>query len=314
MEHEMSELGGVILLRPQWLLALPIVALLASWSLRRAARLSGWDRAIDPPLLAALHRLGRILPGTSRRNLLPALTAGIITMGLVGPAREAGNASTFRNLDGLVIAMDLSGSVAESGRLPQARAAARLLVERAGSRPVGLIVYAGDAYLASPLTTDSRVLGTAVAAFDGETVPDPGSRPERALALARRVLIESRTVAGDIILISDGGGLAESALREAAALASVGGRVSTAYVEHLATPEGMLPASGRALLDRVALAGGGVTGDVLDPVGLADRIGSRPASRLAKSDLALLLWTDYGRYLLVLALLPALGLFRRASP
>jgi Ca-activated chloride channel family protein len=313
MESGMIELGNVILLRPQWLLALPVVVFVAFWSIRGAARLSGWDRAIDPPLLAALQQLGRVLPGTPRRNFLPALAAGLITLALAGPARQAGDASTFRNLDGLVVVMDLSRSVAEGGRLPQARAAARLLVERAGSRPVGLIVYAGDAYVASPLTTDLRALGAAIAALDGETVPDLGSRPERALALARRVLTESRTITGDIVLISDGGGDVEDALSEAASLKAAGGRISTAYVEAMATPEGM-PAPGRALMEKVARAGGGVTCDVLDPVGLVEAIGWRPASRLARSDLALLLWTDYGRYLLALALLPALGLFRRVSP
>lgn len=309
----MIEWGGVILLRPQWLLALPVVAFLALWSLRRATRLSGWDRAIDPPLLAALHRLGRVLPETPHSGMVPALLAGIIAISLVGPAREVSDASTFHNVDGLVLAMDLSRSVAEGGRLPQARAAARLLVERAGSRPVGLIVFAGDAYLASPLTTDSRALGASIAMLDGDTVPDPGSRPERALALARRVLADSRIIAGDVVLISDGGGT-EDAVREAASLAAAGARISTMYVEPLATPAGVPPTPGPALLDKVAGAGGGPTGDVLDPVRLVDRIGPPSAARLARSDLALLLWTDYGRYLLVLALLPALGLFRRISP
>jgi Ca-activated chloride channel family protein len=305
------EAAGFALLRPHWLLALPPVALAALWLARRATELSGWNRAIDPPLLAALQRLGRVLPGTPRRNLLPALTAGLIILALVGPAREVADAPTFRNLDGLVIAMDLSRSVAQGGRLPQARATARLVAERAGSRPAALVVYAGDAYLASPLTTDTRALGTTIAVLDGETVPDLGTRPERALALARRVLAQAQVVAGDIVLVSDGDRVTDAALRESEAAAAAGYRVSAIHVEPAAAVAGAPLPEGRGGLDRIARAGDGMAADVLDAERLADAIGAHPASQLASSNFAFLAWTDYGRYFLALALVPALALFRR---
>ena len=153
-----------------------------------------------------------------------------------------------------------------------------------------------------------------IALLDGETVPDRGSRPERALTSARRLLEESGVLAGDVVLISDGGGLDEAtqhdaALREARRLTEAGGRVSTLFVP--SAPAGGPTAPGRAPLEALAKASGGMSADVHDPFALARRLAERPASRLAESGLSALLWTDYGRYLLLAALLPALCLFRR---
>ncbi len=76
------------------------------------------------------------------------------------------------------------------------------------------MVFAGDAYLASQLSHDRRSLGTAMALLDGSFIPDPGSRPERGLALARASLAAAGLVTGDIPILSDGGGLGPAALDE----------------------------------------------------------------------------------------------------
>ena len=52
----------MILLRPEWLLALPLLAL-AGWLLhRQRGGLGGWDRVADPRLLQAMTALGRVEP------------------------------------------------------------------------------------------------------------------------------------------------------------------------------------------------------------------------------------------------------------
>jgi Ca-activated chloride channel family protein len=124
------------------------------------------------------------------------------------------------------------------------------------------------------------------------------------------VLVDAEIIAGDVVLISDGGGVSEAAIGEVELIRSAGGRVSTIHVEPAIVPAGM-PRAERAALDAVAAAGGGVAGDALNPLPIAEEAGRGSASRLAASDLTMLLWTDFGRYLLVLALLPALALFRR---
>ena len=58
----MIEVFGIELLRPQWFLALPVIAVIGYFSMPRGTALAGWDLAIDPALLAALHRLSVGLP------------------------------------------------------------------------------------------------------------------------------------------------------------------------------------------------------------------------------------------------------------
>ena len=306
----MIELLGITLLRPWWLAAIPLIVILSLVFARRITVLAGWDRAVDPVLLAALTQLGRVMPGGGSKRWFPALAAILIALALVGPARKTNDGTTFRNLDGLVIVMDLSRSVADGGHLPEARLAARYVADRAGSRAVALVVYAGDAYLASTFTTDAAALGTTIAALDGETIPDPGSRPERGLAVARQTLANANIISGDVVLVTDGGGIGKPALQEAEAIVSSGSRVSTLFVPANGTQANM-PRAERSVLEAIARVGGGVAGNALFPSSVAEDAGAGRATNLAAGNLAALVWTDYGRYLLLFALPPALALFRR---
>jgi len=303
--------AGIELLRPHWLLALPALALLFFVVAPRVTALAAWDRAVDPVLMAALQRLGRVVPGANRRNWFPLATAAAIALALVGPAREVRDAHVFRNLDGLILVVDLSRSVAEGGDLPAALTASRLVLQAAGTRPAALVVYGGDAYLASAFTQDHRALGMMIAVLDGKTVPNPGSRPERGLAAARRSLSDADVVAGDVVLVSDGGGIGDAAFREAADIAARGGRVSSLIVAARAGP----PSDGaqRTALEALARSGGGAVADVLDPGAIADLVGQKWTARHASGDFAALAWQDFGRFVLVLALFPALCLFRRGA-
>ena len=308
----MSDALGFMLLRPYWLLALPLVALVATIVARRSRGLAGWERAVDPKLLAAMQKLGRIVPGAARRAWLPILVATPIVLALAGPGVRDGDPPTFRNLDGIVLAVDVSRSVAEGGEMDDAKAAAQLVLQSASSRPVMLIVYAGEAFVATAFTTDPEALGSTLAVLDAETVPAPGSRPDRALALARRTLDEAEILNGDVVLVTDGDGIGPAAFAEAEAMREAAMHVSTIFVEPSLRP-GDMPEPDPDGLRRLAEAGDGFHAAASAPWAVADGIGRRAASRLESGDYAVLFVTDYGRYLLILALFPALALFRRTS-
>ncbi len=311
----MIEFMGGTLLRPWWLLALPLIIILGFIVMERVGMLAGWHRAIDPALLATLEKMGRVIPGREWNHQLPLLIALIIAVALIGPARQMNSTDNFCNLDGLVTVMDLSQSVAEGGHFVEARTAARYIAERADGRRVALVIYAGDAYLASSFTTDASVLGTTIAILDGDTIPDSGSRPERGLAVARELLQNANIISGDIILITDGGGLNDAAVQEAENIASRGDRISTLFVpmnEKLSL-QNSASRSDRTSLDAIARISGGIAGDALSPFSVANGVASRNVGVLASSELTALIWQDYGRYLLLLALIPSLGLFRRRT-
>lgn len=303
---------AVTLLRPWWLLALPLLGLLAWRAAHRSAPLGDWVRAVEPHLMAALAARGAVRPGRRGGQVLLVLAGALLALGLAGPALERRDVAGFRNLDATILCLDLSRSVAEGGRLGEMRVLAQALAEAAGTRSVALVAYAGDAYLAATPTTDRDSLGTILFALDGATVPDRGSHPARALALARRTLAEGAVVTGDVVLVSDGGGLDEAATREVAALAADGHRLHTVLVTDPALPP-EAPRPDGAGMARLATLGGGSAGSLDAPAPVLAAISETVARHLAEGGYAVLAWRDLGRWLAGLALLPVLMLFRRSA-
>ncbi|SFD63153.1 vWA domain-containing protein [Roseivivax sediminis] len=293
----------VTLLRPWWLLALPLLAFAAWWLHRRAQSPGDWGRVIEPELMAALSALGRVDGGSARIfGRAALLVAAITVVALAGPAVERRDAAAFRNLDGAVFVIDASPSVMESPRWPQMQAMGRFGIAALGARPGGLVVFAGDAYVATDITGDIRQLGQTLSLIDDGTVPDPGSRPERGLALAARMLSEADVLAGDVVLFTDGGGQGPVPLEEAAGIAGQGARLSVVSME---APD--------AALETLAEVGGGQVFTLDQTDAFAVFMGQSGRERLERQDYPLLFWADLGRLVLALALIPALLLFRRVA-
>jgi Ca-activated chloride channel family protein len=142
-------------------------------------------------------------------------------------------------------------------------------------------------------------------------MPVGGSRPDIALAEARDLFTrgDGPTDPGgaDFIVISDGGG-ADRALDEARRLGTEGARVSTLFLAPR-TPAG--PAPNPDALAALAREGGGTAAAARDPAPVLQRIEAARVARMARSSEAGRVFRDLGPYLLGLAALPALALFRR---
>ena len=311
----MIEVFGLALLRPWWILGLPVAALAMLAAVRRAGGVGDWRRAVDPHLLEALTRRGAVVAGKGGGAAFAAAGSALIALALLGPAVERSQTTSFRNLDTIIIALDLSRSVADSPQFRDAKIAALEAAEAGGSRQVAVIAFAGDAYLVSPPTADRKGLETTLFSLDGGAVPDLGSAPTRALALARKTLADAEVVSGDVILITDGGGIDEGARNEARALADDGHAVHALYVAPKApsaAPPGPKP-TGRPELDALASIGGGTASDIEHLAPVEDRLARGAAQRLGPGAYASLAWHDFGRWLLFAAALPLLMLFRRGA-
>lgn len=296
-------LPDLTLLRPLWLLALPLLLGVGWWLYARRGGLGDWQKATDPGLLRAMATLGRIDDNASRASLLAMLGAlAIMVLALAGPAVERRDAISFRNLDGVLFLLDASPSVTEDARWPQMQTMGRFGVASLGTRPGGVIVFGGDAYVAMDMTLDHLQLGQTLSLIDADTVPDPGTRPERALDLAADMLENAEVVAGDVILLSDGAGLGPSSLRAAARISRLGARLSLVSL-HDPAPE----------FATHAAAGQGRVFTLDQTDALAGWLSEDARTRLEAQDYPLLFWMDLGRYVLVLALVPLLSLFRRAA-
>lgn len=294
------------LLRPYWLLSVPLVVALAWWSHRRRGELGDWSRAIDAHLMQAMDRLGRIeRSGRRGAGLAAFLAAGTVGVALTGPAVQIGEGQSFRNLDGVVFVMDVSPSMTRDPRWHEVVTLARAGLSVLATRPAALIVFAGDSYEAATLTTDHRPLGQTIALLTGDTVPDRGSRPALGLRDAAILLSRADILAGDVVLFSDGAGLDDAALAAARDLKAEGARL---IVAHLESEHG--DASGIERLIRSASAERVAATDIDR---FMDLLGDSDGARFREQDFGLAIWTDYGRFLLCLALVPLAGLFRRRS-
>ncbi|MBY6047202.1 vWA domain-containing protein [Vannielia litorea] len=293
-------MSGLVLLRPWWLLALPVVAALAVLLWRRRARLGDWERVVRPEMMAALRRLGHVEAGRQGVQGLGALAAaGLVALALTGPATTRREAAAFRNLDGVILVLDASLSMTEADGWSQMLTAGRAAMAGLGARPAALVVVAGDAYHAADLTSDHKELAQTWQLVDGATVPDRGSRPWLGLARAADVLKEARLFSADVVLFTDGGGLGPETLEVAAKLEAEGARLS------VVAAEGLEPA------EVLARAGGGRTFTPLEGVALAGFLAEGGRAQLERADYPLLFLADHGRLVLLAALVPLLLGFRR---
>lgn len=118
--------------------------------------------------------------------------------------------SSIKNLGiDIMIALDLSGTMrAEDfqpkNRLAVARQVVRDFVTRRKTDRIGMVVFAGEAYLQCPLTVEHPMLQDIVDEIDFDTVPIDGTAIGDAIALCTARLMERTSKSRVILLVTDG--------------------------------------------------------------------------------------------------------------
>lgn len=231
-------IAGVTFAQP-WLLllllAVPVVAALLLW-------LSAWRRR------TARRLVGRQSPARAS-GFARALKAGLLMGGLallvLAAARpQIGSRSVLLPREGadVMIALDVSASMVATDVEPNRFEHAKLLVNQLldglqGDR-VGLVVFAGNAIVRFPLTTDieaARALVGSTAIREGNLRPGTGLGDALNVAAASFRDDEESARSKAIVLISDGEDLAEGAVE---AVRSVRDRDIRLYTVGLGTEQG----------------------------------------------------------------------------
>lgn len=286
------------LLRPAFVLLIPVLIWLG-WRLwHRPAGLGDWVQVVDPHLMAALRQMGRVHNGRAgQRPWILLAAAGMVAIALAGPAVPRREALVYRNLDGVIFLLDASTQTVQSTAWPGLLASLRTAIAGLGTRPAALIVYGGDAYVAVDMTYDVTELGVTAAQIGPDTLPDPGRAPARALQLAGQLVRQADLQAGDVVLLA-ASTPDEPALAAAATLADLPLRVST-----------VLPSSDGGAALRAVSGGRGAGFDLRQARDLADYLAESPYRELAEQPLPLEHLADLGRWLAGLALMPLGALF-----
>ncbi|GAA0352053.1 hypothetical protein GCM10009092_15570 [Bowmanella denitrificans] len=194
-------------LRPGWLLALlPLVALLIS--LRYLGRhQSGWQGVLAGHLY---RHLVTDSANAGQRPPLRLLALGwlLAVIALAGPSWERLPQPVFQLHTGKVVVMDMSLSMRATDispdRLTRARYKAIDLVNAIAEGETGLVAYAGEAFMISPLSSDAQNLTTLIPSLSPEIMPVAGSEPSDGLRLAVELLQNAGYQQGEIFWITDG--------------------------------------------------------------------------------------------------------------
>lgn len=167
----------------------------------------------------ALNKLGdyklvlRLIPMASRFKyrlkfilLIISLTALII--GLANPQIGSKMEEVNRKGIDLMIAIDLSNSMLaedlQPNRLLRAKQSISKLIDRLEGDRIGLVVFAGDAYVQLPITTDYSAAKLFLSTINTDIVPTQGTAIGKAISLCIKSFDYSNNQSKAIILITDG--------------------------------------------------------------------------------------------------------------
>ena len=313
---------------PEYLFLLLIVPLLVGLFIytriqkKRKLQLFG-----DPALLASL------MPNVSflrpRFKFYMQLTA-VILMIVVMAQPQFGTKEEKQEKKGIevMIALDVSNSMMaqdiQPARLDKAKMVLSKLVDGMTNDKVGLVVFAGDAYIQLPITADYVSAKMFMSSISPALVPRQGTAIGSAIDLCIKSFGEKSDVSRAIIVITDGENHEDDAVG-AAKLAAENGIV--VQVVGMGEPEGApIPVDGTMSFRKdkegnvvvsklnedmcrsIATAGGG-TYVRADNQNSAYRVVSKELDNLAKSKLETRVFSDYNEQFQSFALLALILLF-----
>ena len=226
---------------PLWLwglLALPVFAALYVWSHFRG-------RALIAKVVAS--RLRDQLAGSVSvarrivRGVLIVLTLGLLLVALAQPRYGFTQQEIKQKGRDIIVAVDTSKSMLATDVAPTRLARAKLLTQDLirllkGDR-VGLIAFAGSAFLQAPLTLDYGAVINALDELDTNVIPKGGTDISSAIATAEQAFGKAEGQTRALVLLTDGEELDEDGIAAAKKAAEHGIRIFTVGI---GSPEGSL--------------------------------------------------------------------------
>jgi Ca-activated chloride channel family protein len=302
-----------------WLLLL-IPLLAALWFLMRLRQKHKLRKFGDPELVRQL------MPDVSRWRAAAkyGLLLGSLTLLIVAFARPhwgSGTKTEKRKGIETIIAMDISNSMLAKdvtpSRLDRSKMMVENLVDKFSNDKIGLIVFAGDAFVQLPMTSDYVSAKMFLSSIDPSMIGTQGTDIATAIDMAIHSFSQDDQVGKAIIVITDGEDHEGGAVEAAADAKSRGMRV---YVLGVGSPNGSPipdPSTGKFMLDetgntvmsalnedmcrQIAEAGGGAYIHVENGYAAQEQLNDE-LDKLSKKEITAEVYNSYDEYFIWFAL------------
>lgn len=218
------------------LLAIPVMVVLFEWMLaRRRAKLARF---------ATSKALARLAPEMSRGRLrlkfwLFELAFTLLVLSAARPQMGSKLKEVEREGVEIMLAVDVSNSMLASdfspNRLERTKYAIGRVIEGLSEERIGVIIFAGDAYVQLPITSDYRTARTFVERISPTQVTKQGTAIGAAIDLASSAFSSATDGSRVVILVTDGENHEDDALVAAERATAKGIKI---YTIGIGTPEG----------------------------------------------------------------------------
>lgn len=187
-------------------------------------------RIADPGLLQFLLR--NYSSGLYKlKFVFLAIALGLLALAAVNPRKASSFIKVSRNGVDVMIVLDVSKSMLAQdirpSRLERAKQFCAKLIDKLNNDRVGIVVFAGRAYLQMPLTSDPVAAKMYINTADPGQIPTQGTVISSALQMAASGFNQQEKKYKTILLISDGEDHDEEAVKTARELANQGIIINT---------------------------------------------------------------------------------------
>ena len=203
----LESLADFHFLRPWWLLLLITIPVVVMLQAHYALRSNNWHKVISPVLFDALLEAKPTRKAHVAR-VIPPLALLCMAFALAGPTYARLPQPVAIKDDPLVIVLDLTLSMTSNdiqpSRIERSKFKISDILTHREEGLTGFVVYAGDAYVVTPLTNDDANILNLLPSLSPEMMPVKGSNAVAALSVANDLFSSIGYESGRILLLTDG--------------------------------------------------------------------------------------------------------------
>lgn len=219
-----------------WLWLLPAVwgiFIFSDWRRDLAVRRFG-DAALIRKLTLSLDAGRRLF-----KRFLVLFAVFLMILALCQPHFQKKEITVERKGVDILILLDVSQSMLAKDiaptRLDKAKLELETLVEKLGSDRIGIVAFAGDAFIQCPLTTDHNAIKLFISSVNPNLLPVPGTMIGRAIQVGGRAFMDAEKEFKAMILLTDGEDQGSEPMTQAKIAKEAGIRIFTIGI---GTPSG----------------------------------------------------------------------------